>query len=87
MLLVAPDRLGVLHDVAAATRAAKAEGLSLRGIIVVAPAERDASTGTNAAELSVVTTLPVLASMPRETSEAMAQRADVRAVLSAIGAA
>lgn len=86
VLLVVPDRLGVLHDVAAATRAAKAEGLTLTGIIVVAPGAPDASTGTNAAELSVVTAIPVLATVPRATSEAIAQRDDVRAILSRLTA-
>lgn len=85
VLLVVPDRLGVLHDVAAATRAAQAEGLTLTGILVVAPAEPDASTGTNAAELSVVTSLPVLASVPRATSAAIAARDDVRAIVGGLG--
>lgn len=65
--LVAPDRLGVLHDVGAATRAAQAEGLRIRGIVLSAPATPDASTGTNAAELCMVTRVPVLATLPRTT--------------------
>ena len=67
LLLVAPDRLGVLHDVGAATRAAQAEGLRIRGIVLSATATPDASTGTNAAELCMVTRVPVLATLPRTT--------------------
>jgi dethiobiotin synthetase len=61
-LLVAPDRLGVLHDVAAVTRAAPR---LLTAIVLNAPEPPDASTGTNAAELPVVTHLPVLGVLRR----------------------
>ncbi|MBX3185916.1 MAG: dethiobiotin synthase [Labilithrix sp.] len=64
-LLVAPDRLGVLHDVGACARAAASIGLALHGIALVTPAHADASTGTNAGELSFVTTVPALATIPR----------------------
>lgn len=71
-LLVAPDRLGVLHDVGAAVRAARGSPASASspgavptGIVLVTPAERDTSTGTNAAELAIVTDVPVLAVVPR----------------------
>jgi dethiobiotin synthetase len=64
VFLVAPDRLGVLHDVGAVTRAA-ARG-TFRGIVLSAPAEPDASTGSNAAELALVTDVPVLAALPRK---------------------
>lgn len=52
LLLVAPDRLGVLSEVIAATRALAT--LDLRapvGVVLVAPEVADASTGTNAGEL------------------------------------
>jgi dethiobiotin synthetase len=62
VLLVAPDRLGVLHDVAAVTRATKQ---LLTGIVLSAPAQPDASTGTNAAELTLVTDVPILSVFPR----------------------
>jgi len=66
VLLVAPDRLGVLHDTLSTARAARADGIDLSGIILSAPVEADASTGTNAAELArVLPTLPVLATLPR----------------------
>jgi dethiobiotin synthetase len=51
LVLVAPDRLGVLHDVGACARAARADGLSFAAVVLSAPAAADASTGTNAAEL------------------------------------
>ena len=44
-LLVAPDRLGVLHDLGATTRAAEREGVRLAGVALVAPELPDASTG------------------------------------------
>lgn len=47
MLLVAPDRIGVLHDITATVRAAKI----LPVLALSAPATADASTGTNAEEI------------------------------------
>ncbi|MEA2750691.1 MAG: dethiobiotin synthetase [Myxococcales bacterium] len=81
LLLVVPDRLGVLHDVAAATRAAHASGLSITGIVMVAPEHADASTGTNAVELAVVTDVPVLAQLPRADVATLSARADLSAIL------
>src|SRR5579872_6723621 len=45
LLLVAPDRLGVLHDLIAATRAAQAGSLRVDGVALVAPDLPDTSTG------------------------------------------
>jgi dethiobiotin synthase len=81
VVLVAPDRLGVLHDVAATTRAAEAAGLALAGIVLVAPDKADASTGSNANELSVVTRLPLLAVLPRADVETLAARDDITALV------
>jgi dethiobiotin synthetase len=50
-LLVAPDRLGVLHDVFTALRAASTVPLRIDAIILSAPETRDASTARNAAEI------------------------------------
>lgn len=69
VLLVAPDRLGVLHDVGSACRASAALGLPLHGIVLSASAESDASVGTNAAELPRVTAVPLLAYLPRAASD------------------
>jgi dethiobiotin synthetase len=81
VVLVAPDRLGVLHDVAATTRASTALGLSLTGVILVAPEHPDASTGTNAAELALATDLPVLAVVPRGDVATLALREDLTALV------
>ena len=83
ILLVAPDRLGVLHDLGATTRAAGAMGLPLLGIVLVAPAEADLSTGSNAAEVSLVTEVPVLAVVPRAPIEELGARADLAAIVRA----
>lgn len=82
LLLVVPDRLGVLHDVAATTRAARAAGLRITGIVVVAPEHADASTGTNAAELALVCDVRVVAELPRADVATLAARADVTAIVS-----
>lgn len=71
-VLVAPDRLGVLHDVGATTRAADAVGVQLHGVLLSAPADTDASTGTNAQELrDLLPELPV-ATVARRPSHELA---------------
>jgi dethiobiotin synthetase len=65
MLLLVPDRLGALHDAVAATRAAEGASLPIDGIILMAPATSDASTGSNAEELRTLVRPPVLATLPR----------------------
>ncbi|MBX3211040.1 MAG: dethiobiotin synthase [Labilithrix sp.] len=70
VVLVAPDRLGVIHDVIATTRAARAAGIAFDGLILSAPVEADASVGTNAAELArVLPALPIVASLPRASAD------------------
>jgi dethiobiotin synthetase len=69
IVLVAPDRLGVLHDLGALTRAAHVEDLSLSGILLSAPDPGDASTGENAYEVPLVTNVPVLAALPHAPVE------------------
>jgi dethiobiotin synthetase len=64
VLLVAPDRIGVLHDVGATLRAALGSGLRFDAIALSAPPVPDASTGTNAVELFDITGIRVLASFP-----------------------
>jgi dethiobiotin synthetase len=65
VLLVCPDRLGVLHDVGAALRAARGVPLPVHATAVVAPQAPDASTGRNAAELVDVVHAPGVLSVPR----------------------
>jgi len=84
-VLVAPDRLGVLHDVAAATLAAQALGGGAvpTAIVLVTPrpGSSDASTGSNAAELPVVTAIPVRAVLPWAPSELLALGPELRSLL------
>ncbi len=59
VLLVAPDRIGVLHDVIACVRAASAAALPIHAVALSTPHLADASTGSNAAELAKVGRLRV----------------------------
>jgi dethiobiotin synthetase len=54
VLLVASDRLGVLHHVRASVQTLLDTWLLPAGVVLSAPAEPDASTGTNAAALARV---------------------------------
>lgn len=65
IVLVAPDRLGVLHDVTACVRAACADGLHNLAVALSAPATTDASTGTNAAELLALGVVDAVTPFPR----------------------
>jgi dethiobiotin synthetase len=76
LVLVAPDRLGVLHDLGACARAAASAGAPIHGIILNAPSTDDASTGRNAAEVPLVTRVPVLASLPRSVPRAAIENDD-----------
>jgi dethiobiotin synthetase len=68
-VLVAPDRLGVLHDVLSTTTAARAFGIELAGLLLSAPEHADSSTGTNAAELArILPSIEVLAALKRGAS-------------------
>jgi dethiobiotin synthetase len=64
VVLVAPDRLGVLHDLGACLAAARARGTAVSAIVLSAPAAPDASTGTNAAEVERIGLGPVVAVFP-----------------------
>jgi dethiobiotin synthetase len=72
LLLVAPDRLGVLHDVLATLRASAAIRLRIDGIVLVTPELPDESTGTNADEFALLTRTPVLATVPRADASSLA---------------
>lgn len=76
-LLVAPDRLGVLHDVLATTLAAAARGVRLDAIALSATASEDASTGTNAAELKHLTKIPVIGTVPRRPAARLADSSTI----------
>lgn len=87
LLLVAQDRLGVLHDVTACTEIVRmrAPELPAPGIILQPPSSPDTSTGINAAEIEHLQLGQVLATFPRDaaTSPAAIEAAGpvLRAVL------
>ena len=63
---LAARRLGVLHDVAACVLALKVHGIVAPPVVVLqTPAAPDDSTGTNAAELVTLGTVPRAFTMPR----------------------
>lgn len=77
-VLASPDRLGVIHDVLATTTAAAAKGLPLAALVLMAPEQPDASTGTNAAELrALLPDLPIVR-IPRAAPEALARTDEVQ---------
>jgi dethiobiotin synthetase len=65
VMLVAPDRLGVLHDVVATVRAAATKSAQIDGIVLVVADRRDESTGRNADEITRFAGIPVWAVIPR----------------------
>jgi dethiobiotin synthetase len=65
VLLVAPDRLGVLHDLTATLGLAAARGCTIHAVVLSAPHSVDASTGTNAVELERLGVVRPAALFPR----------------------
>lgn len=86
VVLVAPDRLGVLHDVGAASRAARAESLSIDAFALSAPERADASTGTNAGELVALGTAARVFAFARAPFGAAESLAAAGALVEALGA-
>jgi dethiobiotin synthetase len=84
LLLMAPDRLGVLHDVLAATRAAAALPLPIHGVVLIAPAHGDLSTGSNEADLASYSSVPVLATVPRAPPQVLATDPSIAVIAAAI---
>jgi dethiobiotin synthetase len=80
VLLVCPDRLGVLHDVGAVLRAARGVPISIHATAVVAPTSPDSSTGRNAAELVHVVRAPGVLSVPRAAVARLAGEPAVQAL-------
>jgi dethiobiotin synthetase len=79
-LLVAPDRLGVLHEVLSTHRAASTAAVDLHGIVLMAPERADSSTGLNARELGRILEVPVVANVGRGRPHDLAGGADLRAL-------
>jgi dethiobiotin synthetase len=80
VLLVVPDRLGALHDTIATTRAARAVGLGIDGLVLMAQDQTDASSGRNEDELRRVQAIPLLAVLPRAAALALADHEHMEAV-------
>ncbi len=81
IVLVAPDRLGVLHDVGATVRAAGTL-VSQIGVVLSAPSQPDASTGTNGAELGLVTSAPLICSLRRAPTLVLADQPELSLLVS-----
>jgi dethiobiotin synthetase len=80
-MLVAPNRLGVLHDIGASTRAAKAAGLAIDGIILNA-AQNDLASTTNADEVHLVSSIPLLGVLPRLGSDLLSAGPEINRIYS-----
>lgn len=77
LVLVAPDRLGVLHDLRACVLALRHEGPGLPPprVLLQPPATPDASTGTNAAEILALGIADAVLRLPRASAEDCAEAA------------
>ncbi|HEX9298290.1 MAG TPA: dethiobiotin synthase, partial [Polyangiaceae bacterium] len=84
LLLVAPDRLGVLHDLTATLGLAAARGYRVSHVVLSSPAVPDLSTGFNAAELTRLGVARPLAVYPRADEHDAATLASATATFEAI---
>ncbi len=86
IVLVAPDRLGVLHDVTAALFALHhlEPRLPEPVVVLMAPAEADASTGTNAEELLTLGIARRVVTFPRAPVDEQVMRERARALVELI---
>ena len=85
VVLVASDRLGVLHDVRACSLGARALGVPISTVALSAPAMPDASTGTNAAELDRLGLGKVGGVFPRAVYDARESQGASSELLSTLG--
>jgi dethiobiotin synthetase len=81
VLIVAPDRLGVLHDLTAALGLATARGLQGARVVLSEPEIADASTGRNATELTHLGIADPIAVFPRAPPFNPASRAAAELVV------
>jgi dethiobiotin synthetase len=86
VILVAPDRLGVLHDLTATLGLAKARGGPEVLVVLSTPAKHDASTGRNAAEIAELGIARPISVFPRAAERAPATLGAARAVIAWIEA-
>jgi dethiobiotin synthetase len=87
IVLVAPDRLGVLHEVTATLFALRILTPQLPEPVVAlqAPAEPDASTGKNAEDLLSLSIARTVATFPRAAPESDAMQTVARELLAQLG--
>ncbi|MFO0586297.1 MAG: dethiobiotin synthase [Polyangiaceae bacterium] len=86
LVLVAVDRLGVLHDVAACMHVLRsAPELPAPIVVLQSPAAADTSTGTNAEELVRLGVAPVVFTMPRGSPASAECQAAALQMLKALG--
>lgn len=87
LVLCAPDRLGVLHEVRSTVLGAAHTGLAIDAVMLLTPDTADASTGTNARELERTLTprIPILGPLPRGPAEELASDDAVSSVLAQLG--
>lgn len=71
VLLVAVDRLGTINHTLMALRILEQAGLGTAGVVLSAPAEPDASTGTNARAISRISGVSRIVCVPRSTDAAV----------------
>jgi dethiobiotin synthetase len=81
VILVAPDRLGVLHELTATLGLAEARGGPEFAVVLSTPPSRDASTGRNAAEITELGIAHPVAVFPRADERAAATIAAARTVI------
>jgi dethiobiotin synthetase len=81
VLLVAPDRLGVLHDLTTTLALAAARGDLPIGIVLSAPAAPDASTGRNDHEIVALGIGAAITTFPRRPTDHPATVAAAHAVM------
>jgi dethiobiotin synthetase len=81
VLLVAPDRLGVLHELTTTLALAGQRGGPPLGVLLSAPAKRDASSGRNEAEIIALGIARPIAVFPRASTGASATLDAARQVI------
>jgi dethiobiotin synthetase len=84
-ILVAPDALGVLHDVSATLGALGARGRMPDYVVLSAAREPDASTGTNAQELTSLAIAAPIATVGRGDTRALDDLAERLVLRAAAG--
>jgi dethiobiotin synthetase len=80
LVLIAPDRLGVLHEVLSTTLAARGLSVAVSGAVLMAPERPDSSTGRNAPELTRLAAVPWAMALPRASQEELAVHPATRAL-------